>query len=128
LEFDFGGTKGSGEWRVTSGEKRSSKREADRRWPDKIAILKIEEAITVTLKLKPEVEAGLLTQAQASGMTLEEYLLSMVEGAGASEGAGDFVGGRARGSVEAWSAGHRPTPLLSDYAVSREAMYEGRND
>ena len=33
-----------------------------------------------TLNLKPEVEAGLLAQAQASGMTVEEYLLSLVEG------------------------------------------------
>jgi hypothetical protein len=37
--------------------------------------------MTVTLKLKPEVEAGLLAQAKASGMTLENYLLAMVEGA-----------------------------------------------
>ena len=37
--------------------------------------------MTVTLNFKPDVEAGLLAQAQASGMTVEEYLLSMVEGA-----------------------------------------------
>src|SRR5436309_2628311 len=37
--------------------------------------------MTVTLNLKPEVETGLLAQAQANGMTLEEYLLSMIEGA-----------------------------------------------
>ena len=36
--------------------------------------------MTVTLKLKPEVEAGLLARAEASGMTVEEYLLSVVEG------------------------------------------------
>lgn len=36
---------------------------------DKIAVL----AMTVTLKLKPEVEAGLLRQARTR-MTLEEYL------------------------------------------------------
>ena len=35
--------------------------------------------MTVTLNLKPEVEAGLLAQAQASGMALEEYLLSLAE-------------------------------------------------
>jgi hypothetical protein len=35
--------------------------------------------VTVTLNLKPEVEAGLLAQAQASGLTLEQYLLSVVE-------------------------------------------------
>jgi hypothetical protein len=30
-------------------------------------------------------------------------------------------------AFEAWSADHRPTPPLSDYAVSREGIYEGRN-
>jgi hypothetical protein len=40
--------------------------------------------MTVTLKLKPEIEAGLLVRAQASGMALEEYLLSLVEEAAAA--------------------------------------------
>ena len=40
--------------------------------------------MTVTLKLKPEIEAGLLVRAQASGMDLEEYLLSLVEEAAAA--------------------------------------------
>jgi hypothetical protein len=35
--------------------------------------------VTVTLHLKPEVEAGLLARANASGMALEEYLLSLAE-------------------------------------------------
>ena len=35
--------------------------------------------MTVTLNLKPEVEAGLLAEAQASGMTLEDYLQHLVE-------------------------------------------------
>ena len=84
--------------------------------------------MTVTLKLKQEVEAGLLTQAQASGMTLEEYLLSMVEGAVLLKAQESSSGEERAAAFEAWSAGHRPTPLLSDYAVSREAMYEGRDD
>jgi hypothetical protein len=33
--------------------------------------------LAITLNLRPEVEAGLIAQAQANGMTLEEYLLSM---------------------------------------------------
>jgi len=37
--------------------------------------------MTVTLNLKPEVEAGLLAQARASGMPLEQFLLSLVESA-----------------------------------------------
>ena len=36
--------------------------------------------MTVTLNFKPEVEAGLFAQAQAIGMTVEEYVLSVVEG------------------------------------------------
>jgi hypothetical protein len=37
--------------------------------------------MTVTLHLKPELEAGLLAKAHASGMELEEYLLSLMEDA-----------------------------------------------
>ena len=35
--------------------------------------------MTVTLNLKPEVEAGLVARAQASGTTVEAYVLAMVE-------------------------------------------------
>jgi hypothetical protein len=35
--------------------------------------------VTVTLNLKPEVEAGLLTEAQAAGLTLERYLQQFLE-------------------------------------------------
>ncbi len=37
--------------------------------------------MTVTLHLKPELEAGLLARAAASGMALEEYLVSLAEAA-----------------------------------------------
>jgi hypothetical protein len=37
--------------------------------------------MTVTLNLNPDVEAGLPIHAQASGITVEEFQLSMVEGA-----------------------------------------------
>jgi len=40
--------------------------------------------MTVTLHLKPEVEAGLLAKAHASGIGLEDYLLTVVEGAALS--------------------------------------------
>lgn len=35
--------------------------------------------MTITLNLRPEIEAGLLAQAQATGLTLEDYLQSLVE-------------------------------------------------
>ena len=37
--------------------------------------------MTVTLNLKPEVESDLLARARASGMPLEQYVLSLVESA-----------------------------------------------
>ena len=95
---------------------------------DKLPYCETEEAMTVTLKLEPEVEAGLLEQAQASGMTLEDYLLAMVEGAAPLKTQESASAEERAATFEAWSAGHRQTPLLSDYAVCREAMYEGRHD
>lgn len=81
--------------------------------------------MTVTLNFNLELEAWLFAQAQASGVTVEAYVLSVVESAllpamqrAAPERASAF---------EAWAAGHRSTPLLSDHAVSRESFYKGRD-
>ncbi len=40
--------------------------------------------MTVTLNLKPEVEAGIIAQAVSHGMAVEEYILSLVEEAAAA--------------------------------------------
>lgn len=37
-----------------------------------------EAAMNITLNLKPELEAGLLQRAEALGMTIEEYLVSII--------------------------------------------------
>jgi hypothetical protein len=89
-----------------------------------------ELALTVTLNLKPEVESGLAVRAQAWGMTMEEYLLYLslkVESAvfpaiHKASSAEERVA-----AFEAWPASHRPTPVLSDYARSRDEIYEGRD-
>jgi hypothetical protein len=83
--------------------------------------------MTVTLNLKPELEAGLFAQAQASGMTVEEYILSVVERAVLPATRMTLSAEERAAAFEAWSAGHRSTPLLSDYAVSRDSIYEGRD-
>ena len=83
--------------------------------------------MTVMLELRPEVEATLLAQAQANGMSLEEYLLSMVEGAAVLAVQRDLSPEKRAAAFEAWSAGHRSTPDLSDQAISRESMYQGRD-
>ena len=83
--------------------------------------------MAVTLNLKPELEAGLLAQAKAGGKTLEEYLLSMVESAVIPVTGKRLTPEQRAAAYEAWSASHRATPPLSDYAVSREGIYEGRD-
>ena len=83
--------------------------------------------MTVTLHLKPELEAGLLAQARAAGKTLEEYVLSMVEVTVVPADDNPRSPEQRASAFKAWSAGHRPTPLLSDYAVSREGIYYGRD-
>ena len=83
--------------------------------------------MTLTLNFKPDIEAGLLAQAQASGMTVEEYLLSMVEGVVLPAPRETRSPEQRAAAFEAWSADHRATPPLSDYAVSREVMYGGRD-
>jgi len=75
--------------------------------------------MTVTLHLKPEVEAGLLAQAQASGMTMEEYVQTVIEGAVSPSIQKALSPEERAASFEAWSVGHRSTPPLSGYAVSR---------
>jgi hypothetical protein len=84
--------------------------------------------MTLTLKFKREVEAGLLAQAQASGMSMEDYVLSVVEGTVLPAAKNRRSPEERAAAFEAWSAHHRPSLPLSDYAVSREAMYEGRED
>ena len=83
--------------------------------------------MTVTLNFNPELEAGLLAQAQASGMTVEAYVQSVIEGAVLPTLEKSASAEERAAAFEAWSAGHRPTPLLSDYAVSREGIYEGHD-
>lgn len=69
--------------------------------------------MTVTLDLKAELEAGLVAQARAGGKTVEEYLLSLVQGwveGTALPGSGNGLAGEQRAAAfQAWSSGHRVT-------------------
>ena len=80
--------------------------------------------MTLTLKIKPELEARLLLLAQGRGLTVEEYLLSVVEHS-LVPGTNSTASPEERATAfEAWARNH-PTfaPPLSDDAVSRESMY-----
>ena len=83
--------------------------------------------MTVTLNLPPEKEAAFRAQAQARGLSLEQWMLEVVgqhvqpvsiahlQITNPQEWARHF---------DAWVDSHDPnTPVLSDEAMSRESIY-----
>jgi hypothetical protein len=72
----------------------------------------------MTIQLKPEQEQ-VIGQAIRAGLMVEGVVLPATQKTLSPE--------QRAAAFEAWSANHRATPPLSDYAVSREAMYEGRD-
>ena len=82
--------------------------------------------MTVTLKLKPEVEAGLLARAQASGMPLEQFVLSLVEGAAQSTARNTAAEQPARGEAVRRMAefGEKHRLNLGE-PITRKLLHEG---
>ena len=83
--------------------------------------------MTVILHLKPEVEAGLLAQAQASGMVLEDYLLTVVEEAAFAakdEKLSSEAVGRAEAVRQMLEFGEKHRLSLGE-PVSRALLHEG---
>jgi hypothetical protein len=82
--------------------------------------------MTVTLHLKPEIEAGLLSQAQASGMALEEYLLSLAEEAALQAGTRKTVGpGEREEAVRRMLEFGEKYDLALGEPITRELLHEG---
>ena len=78
--------------------------------------------MTVTLQLRPDVEAGLVAQARARGLSLEAYLDQILqERSGGVEHATLSPAERAL-AFEAWARNHPLTPLLSEAAVRRDSL------
>jgi hypothetical protein len=83
--------------------------------------------MTVTLNLNPEVEAGLLARARASGMPLEQYLLSLVESAArpaARNAADDRQPARAEAVRRMVEFGEKHHLSLGE-PITRELLHEG---
>jgi len=83
--------------------------------------------MTVTIELKPEIEARVKSEAASLGLPVEDYLESVIEsqlgGEGMEQSSNNSTpSGRAR-AWEQWAASHNPsTPVILD--DSREAIYE----
>jgi hypothetical protein len=80
--------------------------------------------VTVTLYLKPEVEAGLLARAQASGMALEEYLLLLVAQAAGAPIQPEAQTAREHAVRHMLEFGEKHRLSLGE-SVTRELLHEG---
>jgi hypothetical protein len=87
--------------------------------------------VTITLDLKPEVEAELKAQAQAAGLTLAQFLSRELE-AIAPVVPGQSLETPAAGSdqwekeLDEWLDSFPQHPVLSDEALKRENWYPDR--
>jgi hypothetical protein len=83
--------------------------------------------MTVTLHLRPEVEAGLLARAQASGMALDEYLLSLAEEAALQASPGGAASAQAvrEEAVRRMLEFGEKHGLTFGEPVTRKLMHEG---
>jgi hypothetical protein len=80
--------------------------------------------MTVTINLKPETQAGLFALACASRLSIEEYILAMMESAVRPE---PPMSRQERAALWIESAKKFPhTPPLSDDAIGRESIYSDR--
>ena len=87
--------------------------------------------MSVTLNLKPEIEAGLAAHAQATGMTVEDYLQHLVE---KELSASAVENGQHEGSGMVWENGllvyrtNRPLPShVVDDAILRSREERARH-
>ena len=78
--------------------------------------------MTVRLDLAPDVEAGLIAQAQARGLSLEAYLEQVLRER--SDAVRVTQGGRKEKAqaFRTWAHSHPATPPLSDEAIRRENL------
>lgn len=86
--------------------------------------------MTVTLKLKPEIEEELIARARAAGLSTEAFVNRELERLVASTPPTSKLTPEER--VRLWNeflVSHSVGgPPLSDYAVSRESIYSERDD
>jgi len=86
--------------------------------------------VTVTLNLKPEIEAGLLAQAQAAGLPLDQFLSRQLEALTQATAAAQLRapggGDQWEKELDAWLDSFPQHPVLSDEAFNRENWYPDR--
>jgi Post-segregation antitoxin CcdA len=82
--------------------------------------------MTVTIELPPEVEAGLVAQAQALGVPLSQYLEHLLREQVPQLSSASLSPAERAAAWRESAKGLPHTPPLSDQAISRESIYSDR--
>jgi hypothetical protein len=77
--------------------------------------------MTLTINLKPEVEAGLAAQARAKGVSVAEYVRSLLEQF--AQSGSPMTGEQRINALHEWAKGFPQVSPLSDETISRESLY-----
>ncbi len=87
--------------------------------------------MTVTLELKPEIERGLLTQAQERGVSLDAYLQAelsrLAKVSDAASPVRKLGGEEWAKQFDEWADSFPDAPPIPDEALSRENLYPDRS-
>ena len=79
--------------------------------------------MTLSLQLEPDVEAGLFALARAKGLPLDLYVRSLLKQFAASTSNAETTPEQRASAFEQWIESLPEMPVLSDEAMSRDAIY-----
>lgn len=79
--------------------------------------------MSITVELKPEVEAHLWARARAQGLSLAAYLQTVIEQIAALESSSGLSLEEFEAGMDALAEGSEQLPVLPPEAYSRESIY-----
>jgi hypothetical protein len=82
--------------------------------------------MTVTLDLTPELEQHIVAQAEAQGLSVEAYLLTVIEAAAAPASSERARLEEFEAAMDELAKGLDDVPVLAPEALTREAIYGHR--
>jgi hypothetical protein len=80
--------------------------------------------MTITLHLKPDVEAGLTARAQSLGVPLETYIRSAIERLALDRESSTGSSAEFRAMLDTLAGGSADLPLLPSAAFGRVSIYQ----
>jgi hypothetical protein len=79
--------------------------------------------VTINIQLEPQIETSLLMRARARGMSLDDYVRSLIEGAAAEQQSPPMTIAEYETALDELSEGSDNLPVLPAIVDTREGIY-----